>query len=517
MALVFSAQQMRAVDRAAIDQWGLPGAVLMENAGRAVFHALMRACPRAQRVRVLCGAGQNGGDGFVVARHLANAGVPVQLLLVAPADKITGDAAIHAAALRAMGDVPIRQAAGETDPATWDGWLQDADVIVDAIFGIGLRADVTGAAAAAIQAANRTTAFRVAVDVPSGLDADSGTTRGVAFAADLTVTMGARKLGLVLDPEAPVGQVEVADLGVSMDTLAPQAATHGPLCHWLDHQMIGPSLPRRSPGAHKGSAGHLLIVAGSPGRTGAALLCARSGLRMGAGLVTIASSPAGQAALDAKVIEAMTTAYDPTDATAAFDAVTSAVPAMKAAVVGPGIPTGGAMPALIARVAATLPVPVVVDADALNLLGTEAPRLLTGAAAPRVLTPHPGEMARLVGGTTAQVQGDRLGQARRLAAATGAVVVLKGARTIVAVADGTAFINPTANPSLGTAGSGDVLAGAIGALLAQGLPAAQAACAAVFLHGAAADQATAALGTRLLVAGDLPDALARVFEQQRRL
>jgi len=516
MTLVLSAAQMRAVDKAAIESLGIPGVVLMENAGRGVAAAILRERAAAGLdVRIVCGVGQNGGDGFVIARHLANAGAHVTVLLAAPRGKLTGDAGLFAHAVERDPRIVLRDGSA-ADATMWRSLLAGAQVLVDAIFGTGLRADVTGAPAAAIEAMNATAALRVAVDLPSGLDADSGRVRGLAVAADLTVTMGARKLGLVLDPEAPAGRVEVADLGVSMEALADAARAVGPVCHWIESAEIAARLPRRTPGGHKGSAGHLLVIAGSPGKTGAAVLVGRAALRAGAGLVTLASTRDGQAALDAKVLETMTTSYATgADADAgSYGLLVEQAARMKAAALGPGIPTGDGMRALVRRLVGELPLPLVVDADALNLLGTDV-AVARAAAAPRILTPHPGEMARLLGTTTAEVQADRLDHARRLAAATGAVVVLKGARTVIATSDGTAHINPAANPSLGTAGSGDVLTGVIAALCGQGLSALDAARCGVFVHGLAADEAARALGSRNLIAGDLPDAVARVLEVQR--
>jgi NAD(P)H-hydrate epimerase len=517
MALCLTAAQMKAVDRAAIEDLGVPGVVLMENAGRGVAALVAAALgPRAAaaEVRVLCGAGHNGGDGFVVARHLANGGARVRVLLVVPRARLAGDAAVFLRAAEGTAGVVVEEHAGDADRAAWTARLAGADVVVDAIFGTGLRADVTGVPAAAIAAANATPALRVAVDIPSGLDADSGAVHGIAVAADITATMGARKLGLVLDADAPVGRLEVVDLGVSVEALEEAARASGPLCHWLDQAAILPLLPVQKASGHKGSRGHLLLVAGSAGKTGAALLAARAALRGGAGLVTIAATRAGQQALDAKVLEPMTACYTADDDAdeQSFGQIVELSQRMKAVAVGPGIPTGLGARALVARMAAELPLPLVLDADALNLLGTDAAAVVGRASAPRVLTPHPGEMARLLGVTTVEVQKDRLGAARRLAGSAGAVVVLKGARTIVALADGSAFINPAADPALGTAGSGDVLTGLTGSLCAQGLAAAAAAQVAVFVHGRAGEEARRTLGSRHIVAGDLPEAIARVLE-----
>jgi NAD(P)H-hydrate epimerase len=468
-------------------------------------------------VRVVCGAGQNGGDGFVVARHLLCRGAKVRVLLALPREKVTGDAAVFARALHAIDPNCIQDLSAESETKIWQAQLAGAAVVVDALFGTGLRSQIEGAPAAAIAAINATHALRVSVDIPSGLDADDGTVHGVAVQAHITATMACRKLGLVLDAEAPVGRIEIVDLGVAVERGCVAAGEIGPLCHWLEPEDIARVLPARRATGHKGSAGHLLVIAGSVGKTGSALLAARGALRSGVGLVTITSTASAQAALEAKVVSEMTSCYTLGESADdnSFATLVAQAARMKAAVLGPGIPTGHGMAELVRKLVTELAIPMVVDADALNLLGTEAAAVVAASAAPRILTPHPGEMARLCGCTTAQVAQDRLGLARRLAAQSGAVVVLKGARTIVAVPDGTAHVNPTANASLGTAGSGDVLSGSIGALLAQGLDSGHAARAGVFVHGAAADEATRVLGSGNLIATDLPDAIARACEALR--
>ena len=519
MALLLTAAQMRAVDGAIIDKLGLPSLVLMENAGRGVADLIARERPgvAALDVRIVCGAGQNGGDGFVAARHLLRRGADVKVFLALPSSKLSGDAAGFANVLHGFAPNAVTDLSAETDVKVWQECLRGAAVIVDAVFGTGLRSDVTGVPAAAIAAMNTTDALRVAVDIPSGLDADTAEIHGSVVKAHLTATMGARKLGLVLDVEAPVGRVEVVDLGVAPESVLDAAVAQGPLCHWVEAPDVARALPRRGPAAHKGSAGHLLVIAGSAGKTGAALLAARAGLRAGAGLVTIATTGEGQTALDAKVMAEMTASYadDNTVGPDSYERIATLAERMQAAVLGPGIPTGEGMAGLVKRLVAELPLPMIVDADGLNLLGADAGSVAAQARAPRIFTPHPGEMARLRGSPIKEIQKDRLGHARQLAAAAKVVVVLKGARTIIAAPDGTAFVNPTANPALGTAGSGDVLSGAIGAFLAQGLDATDAAVAGVFVHGMAAELATRLLGGSNLMASDLPDAIARACEELR--
>lgn len=520
MALVLSAAQARHADRWVIETLGLPGLVLMENAGRGVVRVIRRALQAGdgapglagRRVCVVCGAGQNAGDGFVIARHLALMGANVQVLLCLPPAKLTGDALVAFEVCRGMGTVPVHDLSHVADEAAWRGHLHGSEVIVDAIFGTGLRADVQGVPAAAIEAINATNAMRVAVDLPSGLDADTGQIKGVAVRAHHTVTMAALKLGLVLDAGAPVGRLHVAGLGAPL----PSHPEPGPLAHFIDEAMVAARLPAHDPEAHKGSRGHLLLVAGSQGKTGAAALAGRAAMRAGAGLATIATTRAGQVALDAKLWEVMSFAFTASeDAEACSHADLSSLAARcKAVALGPGIPTGPVMQSLVQRLAIELPQPLVIDADGLNHLG-HVVSTLGQAAGPRVLTPHPGEMGRLMGLGAAQVQSDRLGVVRTLAAASGAVVVLKGARTLIAAPDGTVFINPAASAALATAGSGDVLTGVIGALLAQGLAALDAAICGVYLHGRAAEDARAQLGVDHLVAGDLPDAIARQMQRVR--
>jgi hydroxyethylthiazole kinase-like uncharacterized protein yjeF len=512
--VVLTAAEMRAADAAAEHDLGVPSLLLMENAGRGVADVVRRepgGAGAGAEVVVVCGGGANGGDGFVCARHLALAGVRTRVLR-ASSRKLEGDAAVMLGILERMGAgsgaVPIEDASGWQEEARWRAALAGATLIVDALFGTGGRGVIAGVPAAAIAAMNATVARKVAVDVPSGLDADTGQAAGIVFRADVTVTMGALKLGLVVDAQAPVGRLEIAELGVAI------AAGRG-RCWFLDEAGVAALAPRRSTTAHKGSSGQLLIVAGSPGKTGAAALVGRAALRAGAGLATIASTRAGQAALDAKVLELMTARFsdaedpDPAEAITALSALGQRAQALA---IGPGIPTAPGMRLVVRELAARLPLPAVLDADALNALGTDAAAALVGAPAGRVLTPHPGEMGRMLGLSIAEVQADRLGHARRLAAAARAVVVLKGARTVIAAPDGAVFISPFACAALATAGSGDVLCGVIGALLARGLAPLTAAQVGVYAHGAAGVAAAARTGDGTL-AGDLPRAVASALRR----
>ena len=513
--------EMRAADAAATSVLGVPSLILMENAGRGIAGIIRRELDAGDGVKrdgdvaIVCGAGNNGGDGFVAARHLARAGVPVHVVLTAPPGAARGDAALNLTALQRMGGVAIADGSAWTTDAPWRSWFAGAAIVVDAIFGTGFRGALEGAPAAAVAAMNTALARKIAVDIPSGLNADTGRADGVVFRADVTATMGACKLGLFVDADAPVGRVEVVELGVPIlvDGHADANGAVGARTHLLDEPGIAAILPRRRASAHKGSAGHLLVVAGAPGKTGAAVLVGQSALRSGAGLVTIASTAPGQAALDAKVVELMTARYSKgaeVESDEAVAALTKLAERCQALAIGPGIPTSDGMHAVVRRLATAAARPMVLDADALNALGTDAPAVLAPAPAPRVLTPHPAEMGRLTGLSTADVQADRLGVARRLAAATGAIVVLKGARTVIAAPDGRAFVSPIACAALATAGSGDVLCGMVGALLAGGAEPLAAAQVAVFVHGLAGEALSVDLGDGV-AAGDLPIAIASVI------
>ncbi|HEX2658015.1 MAG TPA: NAD(P)H-hydrate epimerase, partial [Polyangia bacterium] len=312
--LVLSTAQIRAFDADATARTGLPSLILMENAGRGVAELVRERWPaKADRPRVVaiaCGAGNNGGDGFAIARHLAPAlprsagGYDVRVLLATPPARPTGDAAVMLRALDGLAGVSVADLSAGSD-ADWARALAPADVVVDALLGTGLRDDVHGVFATAIAAINTRAAATIAVDIPSGLDADTGRAHGNVVRADVTATMGARKLGLVLDPGAPIGDLRVIDLGVPM--VSPPE--HESVAFWIDEAGVRPSVPPRASTAYKGTAGHLIVVAGSEGKTGAAWLTARAALRAGAGLVTVASTAAGQIALDAKVVEAMTARF----------------------------------------------------------------------------------------------------------------------------------------------------------------------------------------------------------------
>jgi NAD(P)H-hydrate epimerase len=504
------AAEMRAIDRAAIQDLGVLSLLLMARAGNAVAQAATTLGGPTARFAVLTGGGNNGGDGWVTARLLTEAGREVHLVALVAPDELEGDARTVAA--QAV-DAGVRWALFHPDAPFLVG---PGDVVVDALLGTGLGRPAEGRFAEAIErmARARAAGARVlSVDVPSGLSADTGRPLGPCVQADLTVTFAFQKRGLVLQPGATLaGRVEVADIGIP----AAAAAAVPVGCELLEEGGLRALLPPRDPEAHKGSAGRLLVVAGSPGKTGAAHLALLGALRGGAGLVTLAARPEVLAAALAGRPEAMSVALPgagplgPSDLAALEEAARGA----DALVVGPGIPRGPETGALLRSLLAGVRLPAVLDADALNALGPQPD--LQALLAPVVLTPHPGEMARLCGCTVDEVQADRVGLAAGRARAWGAVVLLKGARTVVAAPDQAPAVVATGNAGLATGGTGDVLAGLCGALLAGGLAAPAAAAVAAWVHGAAGDLAAERYGQRGLVASDLGDAIGQVWARWGR-
>jgi ADP-dependent NAD(P)H-hydrate dehydratase / NAD(P)H-hydrate epimerase len=519
--IVVTAEQMREMDRLTIQRYGVPSLTLMERAGTGITQAIIERFARNARkgVLIVAGKGNNGGDGFVVARRL---GARAEALLLGPEDGVAGDARTHLLACRRSG---VRVAVVE-DAEAWGralARLDESDLIVDAILGTGLRSAPSGLAADAIAAISRRFGAGVpvvAVDMPSGLSSDVGTVDWPAARATVTVTFAAPKRGHVLSPAChQVGELVVAEIGIAAESVA----SASPSLFLLDDTDAAGAFPLRRRDAHKGDFGHLLVVAGSVGKTGAAVLSAGGALRAGAGLVTVATPEPCLTFVGAARPEAMT---EPLPATGRGGLAESGLARLvelagerDAVVVGPGLGQDPGTRALVRAFVGQCPVPMVIDADGLNALaarGEEASGL--GALRreiPAVLTPHPGEMARLVGGRTSDVQKDRPGSAVSLARRTGAVVVLKGERTLVAEPEGRAAVTAAGNPGMATGGTGDVLSGVVGSLLARH-GALLAATAAVVVHGRAGDLAARARGEEGMTAGDVVEALPDAIESVRR-
>ncbi len=507
---VVTAEEMRALDRAAIQEFGVPSLTLMENAARGIAGVVLadrRGGAGTGEVVAVCGPGNNGGDGLAAVRLLKAAGVPVRALLLA--ESLSGDAAVNLEAFRKIG--------GNVAPFTADVPGAKGDVVLDAVFGTGLSRAPEGPFAKAIDAINgaRARGARVvAVDIPSGLSADTARPLGACVEADRTVTFGYPKRGQVMHPGARLcGPLSVVDIGIPAGA---EGKLSGPPLVLLDEAGIRSMIPKRDPDSHKGSYGHLLAVAGSADKTGAAAMVCLAALRGGVGLCTVAARTSVVERVVAIVPEAMgrglagTGPLSPAD----LEPVLAATRDKAAVSLGPGLELGAETGSFVADFVARLGIPCVVDADGLNALGS--PTLVARACSSKstkVFTPHPGEMARLIGRSISEVQQDRVAAAREFARERGVVLVLKGARTVIATPDGTAAINPTGNAGMATAGTGDVLTGLLGALLAQGFSSESAAAVAVFVHGLAGDLAAKRRGQMGLMATDLVDGMTEVWAE----
>ena len=475
---IYSAQGVREIDAMAINEAGIPGYTLMTRAAEAALEVAIARFPEAVRWQVVCGAGNNAGDGYVLARLAAARGIPVSVLTLTPPEKLTGDAATAYEDFVAAGGAV----------GAWQNELDSAaDLIVDGIIGSGLQRDIEGRFAEAVRAMNDHPSRVLALDVPTGISADNGKVLGVAVRADVTVTFVGLKSGLFLaDGPEFSGTLEYAGLGIPADCREKASV----FMRRIGAAEVAASLPPRRRSAHKGDFGHLLIVGGGPGMPGAVILAGAAALRSGAGLVTVATHPAHHAQIVVARPELMCRgiegAADLEPLLAKADVVA----------VGPGLGTGDWSREIFDRLTgATLP--MVVDADGLNLLA-ESP----STATERIITPHPGEAARLLDITTPEVQSDRLIALEAMRSQFGGTVVLKGAGTLVSSASGPPRICTAGNPGMAAPGMGDVLTGIIGGLLAQGLSIDQGAAIGVAAHAQAGDRA-ATDGQRGMMASDL--------------
>jgi hydroxyethylthiazole kinase-like uncharacterized protein yjeF len=538
---VVTAEEMRALDRATIEVIGLPAMTLMETAGRGVAEAALAmlahgrdssATPgmlardggrRGRRgrdgdhVAVICGPGNNGGDGFVCARVLRDRGVDAVVYLAVPRSAVKGDARVHFDIYERAGGV-VLAIDTPTDLGEQRVTIERAAIAIDALFGIGPVRPLEGHLANVVGAINAARQ-RLAIDVPSGMDSDTGRANGACVDATRTVTMGAAKIALVGAPGfARAGTIEVCDIGVPAVVMATANVRAG----LIEERDVRGWLPEIGQLDHKGTRGHVVVIGGAREMRGAGRLAATAALRAGAGLVTLAGE--GEVDADDSVMTRALHAPGPSSGSSAPGSLSGSsrtdapqlhefLVGKQAVVIGPGLGQREPADGLVREVLA-LGIPAVLDADALNVLAHD-PTLIAKAAGPIVITPHPGEAARLLGISTAAVEADRLSAARTLAKKTSSVVVLKGARTVICdgtLGDDFCAINPTGSPSLATAGAGDVLAGVIAALLAQGCAPSDAACAAVFLHGRAGEALFVTHG-RGAVSSDLPLAIALAVRQ----
>lgn len=504
---------MAALDRRAADEFGISTLMLMEAAGRQVASAAARMVDRpAARVFIVAGRGNNGGDGLVAARVLAAAGWRVTVILVAREADVAGDAAVNLAAARRAG-VEISPLDSTGTPGL-RGALTGADLIIDGLFGTGFHGPVVGVAAKAIEATNNCGRPVLAIDIPSGVHGDDGAVDGAAVRADATVTMGLPKIGIILPPGAEhAGRIWVADVG-HPQRLIDAAGVRTSL---VTRSMVDAAVPTRRMDVHKGAFGRVLVVAGAVGYTGAAVLSSLGALRAGAGLVTVGVPAAVYPIVASSVVEAMPMPLADHEGALAEEAaaqIRGLAAAADVVACGPGLSRLPGPSAVVRRLVTECATPMVLDADALNVL-VGATEVLRTASAPIVITPHPGEMARLLGVKVEEVQRHRLRTARTAAERFRVVVVLKGARTVVADPGGDAFVVPTGNPGMATGGMGDVLTGAIAGLIGQRLSPLSAAWTGAYLHGLAGDLAAAARGPAGFLAREVADHLPAALRAVR--
>jgi hydroxyethylthiazole kinase-like uncharacterized protein yjeF len=510
-----TASHMQDLDRRTITDGGIQGIDLMENAGTGAAELLILSFPEVRTgwVAVLAGRGNNGGDGFVIARHLMNAGISTKVYLFSSRDDVTGDARTNLERWLDMGG-ELLEIRHKGNVSRVKKELATAHLFVDAIFGTGLQRAVTGDVKTVISLINSLPIPVMAVDIPSGLDATTGKVLGTAIRADLTTTFGLAKIGEVIEPGRQyVGRLAVVDIGIPQ-TFIDEADIK---THLIDPEELNLSLlDPRPPDAHKGDYGHLCVLAGSPGKTGAAAMICQGALRIGAGLVTLGIPASLNPILEAKLTEAMTEPLPDVPAgylsSDALKHIRQLLKGKTACALGPGISTQPQVQELLLELITRVPVPLVIDADGITAVALR-PEILKECKNTIVLTPHPGEMARLIGTTTKKVQEDRIGVAKAFATTYNCIVVLKGNRTVIATPDERIYINPTGNPGMASGGVGDVLTGIIGGLMAQGLSPVDAVLWGVYLHGMAGDLAVQTIGEISLIAGDIIDYIPRAIAE----
>lgn len=509
-----TAEQMRALDYTATNNYNVPSLELMENAGQRTVEVMVEKYgdPLGRTAAIFVGPGNNGGDGLVIARLLADRlARPVVFLLISP-DELKGDSAHNFARLP---DLPVEIITITDESSLHDAAniLADCWAVVDAIFGTGITREVDGIFAAAIKKINKVSCPVIAVDIPSGINTDTGMTLGMSVMADITVTFGQAKIGQAIHPgRESTGFLEVVDIGIPE-----KAVEDAKIQLELLESNVGRWLPPRMPESHKGTYGHLLIIAGATGKTGAALLAGSGGLRSGTGLVTLCIPYELNSIIQSGLWEAMTVPLQSTaNGILSIEDITvikNTLQDKQALVVGPGIGTAEETSDLIKKLYKEVETPMLIDADALNILATDTD-LIMKATGPRILTPHPGEMARLTGLSTSEIMQNRIEITRKYAVENKIYLVLKGVDTLVCNPEGKMAINPTGNPGMATGGMGDVLAGLIGGFLAQSLSPWQACCLGVFCHGMAGDRLAEETSAGYL-ASELSDQIPFVLENLR--
>ena len=514
-----TASQMQDMDRQTIESFGIPGVVLMENAGRGAFDFLVKTFNdiNSRKVAVVAGRGNNGGDGFVIARYLLEKGVHVKVFLLSSKQKVGGDAKLnldlYESLCTASGADPIIEIPDADAFKKQKENIVRHDLFVDAILGTGLNSDVRGYYKDAIQLMNRSGNPIFSIDIPSGLHSDTGQPLGIAAKASATSTFAFAKAGHILYPgNTHTGTLDIVDIGIpgfiARDKKIPLSL--------INKDRIQKMFPPRQSQSHKGSYGHLLIVAGSAGKTGAASLCANAAMRCGTGLVTLGVAKSLNKSIEPQVIEAMTYPLPEKKkgylSDTCFEHIQKLLKGKQALAIGPGLGENKKTQTLIKKILEKTTVPLIIDADAINCLARDL-NALKKKKAPAVLTPHPGEMARLCHMTTKQVQSNRINVASAFAKDFDSILILKGAQTVVSLPDGRSFVCPTGNPGMASGGMGDVLTGMIAGFCAQGFPLEAASLAGVYIHGLCGDILSEQMGGFGFLASDIVENIPKTIHQ----
>ncbi len=505
---------MNEIDAYAIRQSGIPGTVLMENAAKKVVDeiaAIFGGSAAGRKILLLAGKGNNGGDALAAAGILDTAGARVFLFLLANRNEISGDALLHLNKLKNTG-VMLRELLDEGQIALLNERLSESELVIDGIFGTGFRGKPEGIAKAAIEAVNNTNIPIVAIDIPSGLNGGTGEVPGACVKAAVTVTFCLPKLGMVLNPGcAQVGRLVVADIGIPAEAVNQMIINR----HVIDRELVAEIIPKRFNDSSKGDYGKVFLVTGSTGMAGSGCLSANAAMRTGAGLVYVGVpaglSPIYSTKLTEPIIIPLRDKGSGSLSAAGTGEIIKAMDRMDAAAIGPGLSVDDEIVEIVRAVIKGSRIPLVLDADALNAAARDI-AMLKLRKAEMVITPHPGEMARLTGLTISEVQNSRLKVASEFAVNHGVTVVLKGARTVVALPEGALYVNTTGNAGMATAGAGDVLTGIIVSLMGQGVKPADAAIAGVYLHGLAGDAAAGKKGLHGMIAGDIIEEMPYIIK-----
>jgi NAD(P)H-hydrate epimerase len=513
---IVTAKEMQAIDKTSIEEFGIPDLVLMENAGIAVTSCLREKFPdlKEKKVLVIAGKGNNGGDGFVVARQLFNIGINVQILLIGKVSSLKGSARVNADIAKNIG-IQLLEIKDDNVKSV-NHHIRHRELIVDAIFGTGLKKKPEGIFKKIIESINKSKSVVASIDIPSGLESDSGQVSGSYIKADLTICLALIKRSHCILPAAEsMGEIKLVDISIPAKAIENQNIH----LNLVEEEDVRKTIVKRPKASHKGNFGHLLVVAGSKGKGGASGLSALSALRAGTGLVTMAVPESCHSALEFNPLEVMTAPLPETKAGSmsfkALDALLKLSEDKTAIALGPGISTEHQTIALMLEYFKLVKCPLIIDADGINCLARRI-EILNEMSCPVIITPHPKEFSRLTGLTTAEIQSNRVELSSQFAQDHSITVILKGAGSVIALPNGEIFLNPTGNPGMATAGTGDVLTGIVGGLAAQGLPVDQAAISGTYLHGLAGDNYVKEYGQSSLIASDLINSLPASLKQVLR-